>query len=107
MQHLQKTRGARVFLPIWKTSCGHDDKTRFFIQVISFQTLAHSSALFCTFLHSRKTQLFYFQSIPHSASKNTTTREVRPELQTGCCQLSKRGEMGTGARGAPVPEVGL
>src|SRR6267378_4967232 len=31
-------------------------------------------ALFCTFLHSPKTQLFYFQAIPHSASKNTTTR---------------------------------
>jgi hypothetical protein len=30
-------------------------------------------ALSCTFLHSPKTQLFYFQAIPHSASKNTTT----------------------------------
>src|SRR6267378_2896574 len=30
-------------------------------------------ALFCTFLHSPKTQLFSFQAIPHSASKNTTT----------------------------------
>src|SRR5882762_5775835 len=29
--------------------------------------------LFCTFLHSPKTQLFYFQAIPDSASKNTTT----------------------------------
>src|SRR6267378_694609 len=27
----------------------------------------------CTFLHSPKTQLFYFQPIPHSASKNTIT----------------------------------
>src|SRR5260370_34494439 len=26
-------------------------------------------ALFCTFLHSRKTQLFYFQAIPHSLRK--------------------------------------
>ena len=34
---------------------------------------SHSCALFCTFLHSPKTQLFYFQAIPHSASKNTTT----------------------------------
>src|ERR1700731_483606 len=32
-----------------------------------------SCALFRTFLHSPKTQLFYFQAIPHSASKNTTT----------------------------------
>src|SRR5260370_24463556 len=28
-------------------------------------------------------------------------------LKTDHCQLSKREEMGTGARGAPVPEVGL
>jgi hypothetical protein len=32
-----------------------------------------SCALFCTFLHSPNIQLFYFQAIPHSASKNTTT----------------------------------
>ena len=31
---------------------------------------SHSSALICTFLHSSKTQLFSFQAIPHSASKN-------------------------------------
>src|SRR6267143_1381952 len=29
-----------------------------------------------TLLHSPKTQLFYFQAIPHSASKNTTTGGV-------------------------------
>ena len=29
-----------------------------------------SRALSCTFLHSPKTQLFYFQGIPHSASKS-------------------------------------
>src|SRR5258708_29577771 len=34
---------------------------------------SRSCALFCAFLHSPKTQLFYFQAIPHSASKNTTT----------------------------------
>src|SRR5437016_1554912 len=30
---------------------------------------SHSSALFCTLLHSSKTQLSSFQAIPHSASK--------------------------------------
>src|SRR5260370_14604039 len=30
---------------------------------------SHSCALFCTFLHSRKTQLFSFQAIPHSLRK--------------------------------------
>src|SRR5712692_1137591 len=36
---------------------------------LSFQTLEHSFALFCTFLHSPKTQLFSFQSFPHSLQK--------------------------------------
>src|ERR1700682_3772869 len=30
---------------------------------------SHSCALFCPFLHSAKTQLFYFQAIPHSLQK--------------------------------------
>src|SRR6266851_4935973 len=30
---------------------------------------SHSWALFCAFLHSRKTQPFYFQAIPHSSRK--------------------------------------
>ncbi len=37
---------------------------------------SHSCAPFCTFLHSCKTQLFYFQSIPHSLRK---MRGVHPE----------------------------
>ena len=32
---------------------------------------SNSCALFCSFLHSRKTQLFCFQAIPHSSLKNT------------------------------------
>src|SRR5229473_2885310 len=32
-------------------------------------SFSHSCALFCTFLHSRKTQLFSFQAIPHSLRK--------------------------------------
>src|SRR5260370_10297819 len=42
--------------------------------------LSRSSALFCTFLHSQKTQLFSFQSLPHSASKNTRAGEGGPTL---------------------------
>ena len=34
---------------------------------------SHSCALFCTLLHSRKTQLISFQAIPHSGSKNHST----------------------------------
>jgi hypothetical protein len=30
---------------------------------------SHSSALFCTFLHACKTQLLYFQILPHSLPK--------------------------------------
>src|SRR5229473_5705953 len=30
---------------------------------------SHSCALFCTFLHSRKFQLLYFQEIPYSLAK--------------------------------------
>src|SRR5260370_23836934 len=44
--------------------------------------------------------------LPRTADRRSRSgRNWRP--QTDDCQLSKRGEMGTGARGAPVPEVGL
>jgi len=76
-----------------------------------------------TLLHSPKSQLFCFQTIPHSFAKTPGGRGVSItggrlcfcgkelsapnwRLQTDHCQLSKREEMGTGARGAPVPEVG-
>jgi hypothetical protein len=45
---------------------------------------SHFCALFCAFLHSSKTQLFYFQSLPHSLPKNTGVRatiSVRKPLQ--------------------------
>ena len=46
-------------------------------------------ALFCTFLHSPKSQPFYFQAIPHSASKDTGvggvgTSAIRKFLQCSC-----------------------
>jgi hypothetical protein len=39
--------------------------------------LSHSCTLFCTFLHSRKTQPFYFQAIPHSLHKTPGVGEGR------------------------------
>src|SRR6266849_5277958 len=36
-----------------------------------FPVFPNSCALFCTFLHSRKTQPFYFQPLPHSLRKTT------------------------------------
>jgi|SRR6267143_3168925 len=42
---------------------------------------SHSCALSCTFLHPPKTQLFCFQAIPHSASKNATTGRAGEEGQ--------------------------
>src|SRR5260370_23231270 len=45
---------------------------------------SRSCALCCTFLHSKKTQLFSVQAIPHSASKNTTAGR--------CPSLSPRGQ---------------
>jgi hypothetical protein len=62
---------------------------------------SHSCALFCTFLHSRKTQLFSFQAFPHSLaktpgvgvggafvllenfSKNATAPSIRREKRNG------------------------
>src|SRR5713101_983181 len=37
---------------------------------VSFHTLAHSFAIFCTFLHLKKTQVFSFHGITHSSTKN-------------------------------------
>jgi len=47
---------------------------------LSFRILTHSFALFCIFLHARKTQLFSFQAIPHSLAK--TPGGGYPALQT-------------------------
>src|SRR5258708_14212022 len=44
---------------------------------------SNSCALFCAFLHSRKTQLFYFQSIPHSLQKTTRGGGSEASLLTG------------------------
>jgi len=43
-----------------------DSQHSHYAQVLSFHILTHS---FAVFLHLRKTQLFYFQAIPHSLPK--------------------------------------
>jgi hypothetical protein len=50
------------------------------IYLLSFQTLAHSFALFRTFLHLPKAQPFSFQPIPHSFAKTSA----------GGCALEKK-----------------
>jgi hypothetical protein len=42
---------------------------------------SNTCALFCAFLHSQETQLFSFQPLPHSTSKNTTTEGLHPLSQ--------------------------
>ena len=103
----ENTRGVGGFFPSrYALRCRRRELAilfKFFLFTF-LQTLLHFFALSCT---RAKLNSFIFNRFCTLRQKNTTTREVRPELQTGCCQLSKRGEMGTGARGAPVPEVGL
>src|SRR5260370_34072531 len=63
MQHLQKTRGGEFF-PFWKSLHGLGEENSHFLQVLSFHILPHSLAR-C------KTQLLYFQWLPHSLPQNT------------------------------------
>src|SRR5216683_1920794 len=67
----ENTGGVGVFFPFWDAPRCERLNGRTLPFSVSFQVLAHSSALFCTFLHSQKIQLFSFQAIPHSLSKNT------------------------------------
>ena len=49
-------------------------RTPYITQVLSFQILAHSFALSCTFLHSPKTHPLSFHAIPHSFTKKSSCR---------------------------------
>src|SRR5229473_4092671 len=60
---------------------------------------SYSWALLCTFLHSPKNQLFYFQAIPHSASKNTTTAGGGRGTNLTPC-VSRTGEIRPGQSGS-------
>jgi len=70
---LTKTAGCTPTIPILKPSaCALINPMPFPTPYpLSFHILAHSLALFCTFLHSSKTQLFCFQALPHSLPKTT------------------------------------
>src|SRR5205814_8027825 len=59
----ENCRGWGVFFPFWKSLRGRADEDSYFIQALSFHILAHSFA-------PPKTQLFSFQTIAHSLSKN-------------------------------------
>jgi hypothetical protein len=51
-------------------TCGRSNVQTFRRCYLScFHPLPHSFAVFCTFLHSPKIQLFCFQAIPHSLAK--------------------------------------
>ena len=51
--------------------------------------------------------VFWSSAWPNSALEPRPSSHFGTSCPQARSQLSKRGEMGTGARGAPVPEVGL
>src|SRR6266446_3581295 len=64
----EKTGGVGVFFPFWYTTIGGVDANS---SHYSSSFFSHSCALFCAFLHFKRTQLSSFQSFPHSLPKNT------------------------------------
>jgi hypothetical protein len=82
----ENTGGVGVFFPFWKSSRSHSDETRF----NSSSFLSHCCALFCSFLHLRKTQLFYFQAIPHSLPKITGGEGTPVTLISRWAELANR-----------------
>ena len=50
-------------------------------QILFFHTLAHSFAVSCIFLLSRKTQVFFFQPVPHSLQKTSGCGGILPFLE--------------------------
>ena len=87
--------GAHLATPLFSNSCRNGGTTSrrsdvqtcscsnaFPICPLSTHAVAHSFALFCTFLHSSKTQLVSFHALPHSLYKNggvgCTARSLPP-----------------------------
>src|SRR5882762_8943632 len=68
---------------------------------LSFQILAHSFALFCTLLHSSRTQPIYFQALPHSLPKNTRGG-VPSQPQTGLRHLTDEAEANESGAARPI-----
>jgi len=62
------TGGVGVFFPFWYKTIGGGDANSLHYSSSFF---SHSCALFCAFLHFKRTQLSSFQSFPHSSPKNT------------------------------------
>src|SRR6267378_2010897 len=62
------TRGVGAFFPFWNSTSAVGDGNSLHYSSSSF---SHSCALFCAFLHFKRTQLSSFQSFPHSLPKNT------------------------------------
>ena len=60
---------------------------------------SYSCTLFCTFLHSRKTQPFYFQAIPHSLRKTPGGGEGRLVLNSAAAWLRSHTEHDHAVRG--------
>ncbi len=85
-----------------------------------FPFFSYSYALFCTHQNHNSFVFKRFRTLcaKHPGGRGVSITSGRLcfcgkdlsapnwRLQTDHCQLSKREEMGTGARGAPVPEVG-
>ncbi len=70
----ENTGGVGVFFPFWNSSlsiCQPSNLPRFQRLLDPSPFLSNSCALFCTFLHSPKAQLFHFQSLPHSSPQKT------------------------------------
>jgi hypothetical protein len=63
---------------------------------------SHSSELFCTFLHLRKTQLVSFQAIPNSFTKTPGVGALLPPRAPSC---SEWGGGPSGNRWQPSPAI--
>src|SRR5258708_4467482 len=81
----EKTGGVGVFFPFWNSTSAVGDGNSLHYSSYFF---SHSCALFCAFLHFKRTQLSSFQSFPHSLPKNTGgVGGILPILELPCLLL--------------------
>src|SRR5258706_1396097 len=97
MQHLEKTGVEAPRSGNWPLATLQSplDSNPFF---------SHSCALFCTFLHRRKTQPVSFQSIPHSLPKNSRGGGTPSQSNNHCFNKRRRPSRSDGGcceKGAP------
>ena len=69
-------------IPILESSAHHSSPATHHSPLYSSSFLSNSCALFCTLLRLAKTQLIYFQTLPHSWPKSTRGGGVPPQPQT-------------------------